>query len=110
VSSSNSIRYRSPFAVWLLPGVTFGIYSWVWLVSTKREMVRSGANIPTSWLILVPFVNLWWMWQYCKGVAAVTSEETSAGTTFAVLFFLGTIGMAIAQHSLNRAVPSRASL
>ncbi|NBU33013.1 DUF4234 domain-containing protein [bacterium] len=67
------MKKRSPVAVLLLPFVTFGIYSIYWLVKTKGEMKALGADIPTAWLIIVPLVNFWWYWKYCKGVEQVTN-------------------------------------
>ena len=63
---------RSLGKVFLLTLVTFGLYGIYWEVKTKGEMNARGATIPTAWLILVPFVNIWWMWKYCEGVEHVT--------------------------------------
>lgn len=92
---------RSPFAVFILPIVTLGIYGIVWYVKTKGEMVAKGAEIPTAWLLIVPIVNFFWVWKYAQGVEKVTKGGSSAGVTFALLFFLGCIGMAITQGSFN---------
>ncbi len=53
------MKNRSPIAVFLLPMFTFGIYGLVWLVKTKNEMNSLGAKIPTAWLLIIPFVNLY---------------------------------------------------
>ncbi len=82
--------------------VTFGIYGLVWYVMTKDEINNNGAEIPTAWLLVVPFVNYYWMWKFCEGVETVTSEGMSAGVAFMLLFFLGVVGMAIIQSSLNK--------
>ena len=95
------MKKRNPLAVFFLPFVTLGIYTLVWYVSTKTEMNSKGAGIPSAWLIIIPFVNLYWMWKFSKGVRHVTNGASSAGGTFALLFFLGPIGMAIVQSSLN---------
>jgi hypothetical protein len=96
------MKKRNPLAVFFLPFLTFGIYSIVWYVSTKEEMVKRGADIPTAWLIIIPFVNLYWLWKYSKGVAHVTNYGMSAGGTFALLIFLSVIGMAIVQDAFNK--------
>ncbi|MCU0607983.1 MAG: DUF4234 domain-containing protein [Candidatus Edwardsbacteria bacterium] len=95
---------RNPIAVALLPFITFGIYSLVWMVKTKHEMVAKGADIPTCWLIIIPLVNLWWMWKYSEGVEKVTGGKTSGVLAFILLFFLGCIGAAIIQDSFNKNV------
>jgi len=96
------MKQRSPIAVLLLPLITFGIYSIVWLVKTKGEMNSRGAEIPTAWLIIIPFVNVWWMWKYSEGVERVTAANISGVVSFILLFLLGSIGQAIIQNSFNK--------
>ncbi len=96
------MKRRNPIAVLLLPFITFGIYSLVWEVKTKCEMNRIGAQIPTAWLIIIPLVNIWWMWKYCEGVEQVTKGKTTQVIAFLLLFLLGMIGMAIIQDSFNK--------
>ncbi len=96
------MKQRSPIAVFLLPFITFGIYSLVWMVKTKGEMNTKGAEIPTAWLIIVPLVNIWWMWKYSEGVEKVTNAKMSGVLAFILLFLLGMIGQAIIQDSFNK--------
>ena len=96
------MKQRSPLAVFLLSIITFGIYSIYWLVQTKKEMNERGASIPTAWLIIVPFVNIWWLWKYCEGVEMVTSSKISTVLGFIVIWLTGSIGHAIIQDSFNK--------
>lgn len=96
------MKNRNPVAVLLLPFVTFGIYCLVWFVKTKREMNAQGATIPTSWLIIVPFINWYWMWKYSEGVQLVTKGAQTQVIAFILLFLLGPIGMAILQNEYNK--------
>jgi membrane associated rhomboid family serine protease len=100
----DNMKKRNPIAVLLLPFVTFGIYSLYWMVQTKTEMNAKGATIPTAWLIIIPLVNLWWMWKYSEGVEKVTGGKTSGVLCFILLFLLGMIGSAIVQDSFNKNV------
>jgi hypothetical protein len=93
---------RSLVTVFLLTFVTFGIYGIYWHVKTKGEMNARGAEIPTAWLLIVPFVNIWWLWKYCEGVEHVTGGKLSTVTAFLVLWLLGFIGMLIAQDAFNK--------
>src|SRR4051812_14247010 len=93
---------RSVVAVLLLSFVTFGIYYLVWEVKTKNEMKNLGADIPTAWLLIVPFANIWWMWKYSGGVEKVTGGKTSQAIAFILLFLLNVIGAAILQDSFNK--------
>ncbi len=95
------MKKREPLAVFFLPIITLGIYSLIWYVSTKEEMKSRGAEIPTAWLLILPIVNIFWLWSYAKGVNTVTGGVKSTGAAFAWLFFLGCIGMAVIQSSFN---------
>jgi hypothetical protein len=97
------MKNRSPIAVILLPLITFGIYSLVWQVKTKIEMNQNGANVPTAWLIIIPVVNIWWLWKYSEGVEAVTKTSMTHVVAFILLMLLGTIGMARVQNEFNKA-------
>ncbi|HVV66866.1 MAG TPA: DUF4234 domain-containing protein [Candidatus Saccharimonadales bacterium] len=96
------MKNRNPLAVFFLPIITLGIYGIVWFVKTKNEMNAKGANIPTAWLIIVPFVSIWWLWKYSQGVDTVTQGEYSAAVSLLLLWFLGSIGMAIIQSGFNK--------
>lgn len=96
------MKKRSPFAVFLFPLITFGIYYLYWMVKTKGEMNEKGATIPSAWLIIVPIVNIWWLWKYSEGVGHVTNENLQGVLAFILLWLLGPIGGAIVQDSFNK--------
>ncbi len=96
------MKRRSPLGLIVLSIVTFGIYTLVWYVKTKREMNAQGASIPTAWLIIVPFVSYYWLWKFCVGVEKVTKGGMSAAVAFLLAWLLSVIGMAIIQSSLNK--------
>jgi hypothetical protein len=95
------MKKRSPLAVFFLPFITFGIYCIYWQVMTKVEMNNSGAKIPTAWLLIIPLVNIWWLWKYSEGVQQVTKEKMNGVLAFILLFLLGWIGQTIIQVSFN---------
>jgi hypothetical protein len=94
---------RSVVAVILLSIVTLGIYALVWMVKTKGEMVKCGADIPTAWLLIVPIASIYWSWKFAGGVEHVTRGKMSQVIAFILMFVLGLIGMAIIQAELNKA-------
>jgi len=96
------VKNRSVVAVLLLTIVTFGIYAVYWQVSTKIEMNKRGATIPTAWFLIVPIVNIWWLWKYSQGVEKETNGSYSTVISFILLFLLGVIGMMIIQHEFNK--------
>jgi Domain of unknown function (DUF4234) len=104
------MKNRNVFAVFALPFITFGIYGLYWMVKTKGEMNSLGAQIPTAWLIIIPFVNIWWYWKYCEGVDQITSGKLSTPIAFLVIWLLGSIGYAIVQNDFNniQAAPAAA--
>ncbi len=96
------MQHRSIATVVVLTLLTLGIYAIVWFVKTKNEMNNAGASIPTAWLMLVPIVNIWWMWKYGMGVDQVSQGKLSAPVSLLLLWLLGVIGIAIVQHTFNR--------
>lgn len=97
------MKNRNVAAVVLLPFVTFGIYGIYWFVKTKGELNQNGADIPTAWLLIIPFVNYYWMWKYYEGAEKVTSGKVN-GVLMFVLHLLVTsiISVAICQDSYNK--------
>ena len=95
------MKHRNPIAVFFLSLITFGIYALVWQVKTKGEMNKLGAKIPSAWLLIIPFVNIYWLWKYCEGIDKVTNSKLSGVMAFVLLFLLGSIGMAIIQNDFN---------
>lgn len=100
---------RSVIGVLLLTCVTFGIYGLYWFWATKEEMNSRGGDIPTAILMVIPLVNIYWMWEYSKGVERVSDSKMTAGVAFLLLFLLGVIGMAIVQVTFNE-IADRSSL
>ena len=95
------MQKRNPIAVFAFTLLTFGIYGLYWEVKTKGEMNTLGAQIPTALFILIPFVNIWWMWKYSEGVEHVTAGKYSTVLTFLLLWLTGVVGMAIVQDAFN---------
>ena len=96
------MQHRDPIMVILLSIITFGIYSLFWYVTTKNEMNAKGAQIPTAWLIIIPFVNIWWYWKFSEGVEIVTNKGMETVIAFLLIYLLGVIGEAIIQNELNK--------
>ena len=102
---------QSPIAVFVLSLVTFGIYSIFWLAKRRGEMVRAGAEIPTTWLIIVPLANIWYYWKWSMGVEKVTKGKMNGVIAFILVLALSLIGFAVIQDSFNKvgeAAPAKA--
>ncbi len=96
------MQHRNPIMVILLSIITFGIYCIFWLVTTKNRMNTKGAQIPTAWLIIIPFVNIYWLWKFSEGIELVTNRGMQTVVAFLLLFVLDIIGAAIVQNELNK--------
>ena len=92
---------RSPLFVAAMSFFTAGFYSIYWYWKTKHEMTQLGADIPTTFLIFIPFVNYYWLWKYCQGVEKVTDGKTSLGLAI-VFSWLVPFGEAILQDAFNK--------
>jgi hypothetical protein len=108
ISEEKTMKNRSPIAVVLLTIVTLGLYAIYWEVSTKMEMVKRGADIPTAWLIIVPIANLWWAYKYCMGVEKVTEGKMNGVMALVLMLVLSVVGMAIIQDAFNKVGESTA--
>ena len=96
------MKNRSVVAVVLLPFVTFGIYSIYWAVSTKGELNSKGAEIPTAWLLIIPLVNIFWMWKYYEGAEKVTNGKVNGILMFvSELLGIGIVSRALSQDAYN---------
>lgn len=68
------------------------------------NQANTHARIPTAWLIIIPFVNFWWLWEYAVGVEEFTKRRMSAVVAFVLILLLGVIGQAIVQSRFNEAI------
>jgi len=92
---------RNPILDFVFSIITLFIYGLVWLVSTKGELNKRGASIPTAWIMLIPFASIYWMWRYSEGVGKVTNNKVSDILAFLLLLALGPIGVAVLQSKYN---------
>ena len=102
VGATTGLQHRDPIMVLILGLITFGIYGLYWYAMTKLELNQSGAQIPTAWLIIIPIINIYWEWKFCEGVEQVTNKRMSAVVAFLLMFFIGIIGAAVIQDTLNK--------
>jgi hypothetical protein len=96
------VKRVEPIMVIILSIITFGIYALIWYVSTKDQLNANGAKIPTAWLLIVPILDIYWLWKFCEGLDFVTNKRVEGVISFLLLAFLGVIGMAIIQDSINK--------
>lgn len=100
------MQKRSPIGVFILSLITAGIYHIVWLCKTTTELRNLGYDVPTRWMLIIPFANIYWLWCYSKAVEEATGGQNTQLVYFIVQMLLGAIGQAIIQNDFNR-VPDR---
>jgi hypothetical protein len=107
-------KRRNPFAVWLgLPLITLGVYCFVWVYKTNRELTEYDRRIrvnPTmsvlafliGWLLIVPpFVAAWRLGERARSAQhAAGVPETNPAVAF-IIFLIGG-GPLFLQLEINR--------
>tara|TARA_B100001105_G_scaffold253971_1_gene248694 strand:- start:847 stop:1281 length:435 start_codon:yes stop_codon:yes gene_type:complete len=76
---------RNLFLVWLLTSLTQGLYTLFWYVKTKREMTNLGESIRPAWMLIIPVVNWYWLWNYSQAVSKVINQKLRPITVYKIL-------------------------
>ncbi len=98
------MKKQGLFGLVVLTIVTLGIYSIVWFARTRGEMKQRGADIPTTWLYIVPIANLYYYYKHSAGVEHVTNGKLNGLLIFILHILTGIIGMVIVQYEFNNLV------
>ena len=96
------VKKRNCILVVLLSIVTCGLYTLYWMVSTKREMVDLGADIPTAWLIIIPIADVYFTWKHSKGVENISDGSMSGVLVFILWIVFFPAAVFITQTELNK--------
>jgi hypothetical protein len=116
--TEQEVKVRNPWAVALLPFVTFGIYHVVWWAKINKELKAYGEakgydlgqNPTNSWLalfpgfllIIPPLVSYWRGTKRVQGASKIAGREPASGWIALILYLLLSPGMfAYLQVSLN---------
>lgn len=92
--------------------LTLGLYIIYWIVSTKNEMNRHGASVPTGWLLIVPIANVYFLYQYSQAFTTVVLQKKEHAMLYTLLYFIlyilatPIIWSLIIQSSLNAYKPN----
>ena len=87
MSEKREILHKNPFMLYVWSILTLGIYGLVWNIKSKRDLVALGAEIPTSWLLLIPVANLYWMYKWIDGYCHVKGSGSAPLLFVASIFF-----------------------
>jgi hypothetical protein len=96
------IQRRSAVICIILSIVTFGIYGIYWAVKTKDEINSLGAKIPTAWLVIVPFVNIYFAYKYAEGFATYVLKDKNTIAWFLLYIIIPPVAAILVQLELNK--------
>jgi hypothetical protein len=116
--TEHEVKVRSPWAVALLPFVTFGIYHVVWWYKINKELKAYGeakgydlgqnptnsalALFPGFLIFVPPLVSYWRGTKRVQGASKISGREPASGWIALILYLLLSPGMfAYLQVSLN---------
>ena len=108
-NTEQHVKIRNPWAVALLPIVTFGIYHLVWWYRINREMRDFGrakgydlgrsptnsllALFPGAYIIVPPFITYWRGTKRVQGASRVAGKDPLSGWIALILFILLGLGL-----------------
>jgi hypothetical protein len=101
-SPKPGVKRRGLLFVYVVGIITLGIYFIYWHISTKNEMNRMGAEIPTAWLIIIPIANIYWLYKYAEGFSKKVRRDDNGVLWFLLFWFVSIVTPAIVQPELNK--------
>lgn len=96
------IARRGVLFVILASIVTLGIYVIYWSVITRRDIVSRGGDIPTAWLIIIPFANIYFFYKYSKAAAQLFKKPGDWGVYFVFFVLFSFVAVALVQGEFNK--------
>lgn len=97
-----NVTHRSLVEMSIFTLLTLTIYNVYWIVKTKQEINAMGAQIPSAWLFIIPFVNLYFLYRFSEAFSIyVLKNKSQTVTYFLLLTLLWPIGTLVCQHNMN---------
>ena len=96
------VKKRNPVLVVILILITVGLYGIYWIVKTKEEINSVGGEIPTAWLLIFPFANLYFLFRYVEGFSNYVRKDENPILWFVLWMFVPIIPVVLVQMDLNR--------
>ncbi len=98
------IKRRNLWLMALLIFITCGLYFFYWLYFTKKEINAMGGQIPSLWYAVLPFLNIYFDYNYAKEYVRIIYQEKNDNAVigfFLLIFFLPIVAPLIIQYDLN---------
>ena len=74
--------------VMLSAAVAAVVWHLVWLIKTKGELTKLGADIPSSWLLVVPLMNFYFLYRYFTEIERLSRKAVKLKTLFVAFCIL----------------------
>ncbi len=82
--------------------VTLGFYFFRWAAVCRKELntVLRSNYVPTTWFLIIPGLNYWWMWHYSHALDGVTNHSVKYSDTF-LLYIIATTFLSFAGYGYS---------
>lgn len=94
--------HRSLVTMFLLTIFTFGIYTIYWFATTRGELNAAGADIPTTWLFIVPIANFFYLYKFAEGFCTVILRSEQQKLAYFLVSVIVPIGPLVYQSEINK--------
>jgi hypothetical protein len=98
------VKERNPLMVIILMMCTFGIYGLYWIFVTSKELVEEGAELPPLWYIIIPILNLYYMYKYLEEWHKLVKYEQDFMMVVVIAIVFSPIVIYWVQTELNKLV------
>jgi len=96
------MRNRSIVGIVVLTVITFGLYTIYWFATTRGDLNRAGGRIPTTFLLIIPFANFYYLYVFADNFCRIVlKNESQRIGYFLLITLLMPIGVIIYQYHIN---------
>ena len=96
------VKERNPIMVIILSMCTCGIYMLYWIWDTSKELVELKAELPPLWYIIIPGLNLYFMYKYLEEWHRIVKYEQDFIMVLVIMFVFSPIVIYWIQTELNK--------
>ncbi|MCG3253960.1 MAG: DUF4234 domain-containing protein [Candidatus Heimdallarchaeota archaeon] len=98
------VQERDPIMTIVLIMCTCGIYALYWLFQTSKELIELKAELPELWFIIIPGLNLYFMYKYLEEWHRIVKYEQDFMMVLLIAFVFSPIVIYWVQIELNKLV------
>lgn len=103
-----NLTQRALWKMVVLMIITCGFYLLYWLIVTKQELNVAGAQVPTAFLIIIPFANIYFLYKFAQAFCTLVLKKSELTVAYFLLItLLPPIGALIYQSHINELQPAR---